>query len=263
MHPYLPVELVENIVEQVEDQNTLAACSLTCRTWASIAQSKYFSRIHFSPSLDKTTRFLEVIRESPHIALLPRSIRSYQWDVGDEDGRACLAQIASLLVNVSSLCLEGVRLGFHSSQKIVGAFPALQELQFYGCDIDLGALSSFFQSHPTLRTLSFHLGVVIQVNPDQELLPLVRLQHLRVFCTEDISRLIPLLIHHEAPLAPVELLGLDSLRPSDNANACTLLFGLRHTLRVLEIGASYFQDKLCSSDGTCVSINKFIPLTGL
>ena len=255
MHPYLPPELIEAIIEQVEDEKTVAAFSLTCRAWAPIAQSKYFRNLRFGPFPNDTSRFLELIRESPHIALLPRSIRSNQWDVRDEEDGIYLAQIAPLLPNVSDLSLEAMRLASCTSRKIVDGFPALQKLQIYACNVELHFLSLFFQSHPTLRTLSFHLGKVVQVNTYQELLPLRRLQHLRAIRLENISLLAPLLIHHGAPLAPIERLGLDL---NDDAGSCALIFGLRHTLHVLEIGASYFEDNPDTCDGPCISINSLL-----
>ena len=258
MYPYLPPELIQSIIEQVEDEKTLAACSLTCRAWAPVAQSRYFRNIRFGPSSNEATRFLELIRERPHIALLPRSIRSNQWD--EECDGIYFAQIAPLLPNVTHLSLEALHLMYHSSRKTVEAFPSLQELQFYGCTIGLPFLSSFFQSHPTLRTLSFHLGEVVRVNAYQELLPLRRLQHLHAFYTQNISLLAPLIFHHDAPLAPIRCLKLDL---SDNASTSTLLFGLRYTLNVLEIGASCFRDDLGTYNGTCNPITIFVELTGL
>lgn len=261
MKPYLPPELIESIFKHVEDEGTLAASSLTCRAWAPIAQSKYFRNIRFGPpSSNDASRFLKLIRESPHIALLPRSIRSNQWDQKGEGDSVCLAQIAPSLSNATDLSLEAVYLAYPSSWHIVEAFPSLQELRFFGCTVGLHFLSSVFQAHPTLHRLAFYVGTVVQVNTNQELLPLRQLQHLQLFNPQNISLLAPLLFHSEAPLAPIERL---SLCMSDSDSAYTLLFGLRHTLRVLEINASYFEDGLRTSNGTCDSIDFFINLTGL
>ena len=261
MNPYLPPELLEPIFEQVEDEGTLAACSLTCRAWAPIAQSKYFRNIRFGPPpSNDATRFLKLIRERPHIALLPRSIRSNQWDQRREGDSVCLAQIAPSLSNMTDLSLEALHLVYQFSRHIVEAFPSLQELRFVGCTVGLHFLSSIFQAHPTLHRLAFYMGTVVQANTNQELLPLRQLQHLQLFNPQNISLLVPLLFHPEAPLAPIERL---LLCMSDSDSTCTLLFGLRHTLHVLEINASYFQDGLCTSNGTCNSIDFFIKLTGL
>jgi len=262
MTPYLPPELIGDIIEQITDHKTLAACSLTCRAWAPIAQSKYFRDLQFGQSSDKPTRFLEVIRESPHIALLPRSIGSNQWDVGDDDDGISLAEIAPLLLNVSSLSLEAVHLACRSSRKIVGAFPSLRGLQLYSCTVELQALSAFFQSHRTLRALSFHLGD-IRSDLHREILPLRGLQDLGVLATKEISLLIPLLVDRETPLAPIECLDLHSLDPSDSVKVYTLLLGLRHTLCVLKIGVSYFHGYFSPYDGMWFHLNSYIGLTGL
>jgi hypothetical protein len=46
MRPYLPPELIETIIEQIEGEvrKTLAACSLV---WVPITQSKYFKDLGF------------------------------------------------------------------------------------------------------------------------------------------------------------------------------------------------------------------------
>jgi hypothetical protein len=271
MYPYLPLELIEAIIEEIECRETLAACCLVCRAWAPIAQSRYFGYLRFGSSPDKATRFLEVIRESPHIALFPRSIRSNQRGIHLAQIAPLLvnvssftlegvnlAQIAPLLLNLSSFTLEGVNLLYYSSQnaqRIAEAFPSLRELHLDHCTVNLHILSSFFQSHPTLRTLTFRSGQISpMIDQSQELLPLRRLQHLQFFGSMDISLLLPLLVDHETSLAPIERLGLSLLSKSDSAVACTLLFRLRHTLQTLEIDSPSFHDNHRKSDGMCFSM---------
>jgi len=255
MPPYLPPELIRNIVIQIECQKTLAACCLTCRAWAPIAQSEYFRDLCFGQSPIKTTRFFEVIRESPHIALLPRSISSSQWNGVSEDG-TYLAEIAPLLINVSSLYFISLYLAYHPSQdtrRLVQAFPSLRELYFVHCTIGLHTLSSFFQSHPILRTLSIFGGdVASTTDQHQGLLPLRQLQHLRLFNTTGHSPLIPLFVDCESPLASIEHLELVSRSKSDTTANHTLLFGLRHTLHVLEVNLTSLLEE--TDNGACISI---------
>jgi hypothetical protein len=70
------------------------------------------------------------------------------------------------------------------------------------------------------------------MDQNQELQPLTRLQPLRIVHTA----IYLLLVDHETPLAQIKRLELISLRSRDGAASSTLLFGLRHTLHVLEIG---------------------------
>jgi hypothetical protein len=266
MHPYLPPELIESIIEQITDRETLAVCSLICWAWAPIAQSKYFRNLHFGPSPDETVRFHEMLRESPHIALLPRSIESKQWDARDGDDRTYLARIAPLLINVSKLTLTSVYLPYYSSRdtrRTVEGFPSLRELRLLCCIVDLQSLSLFFQSHPTLCTLSLDTGKIIGTNYQyQELLPLKQLKHLQVLYTSNISLLVPLLVDHEIPLAQIEHLKLiiipleDELEEGDNA-VYTLLLGLRHILHVLEIGVPSLRADVNDHtlDSMCISSN--------
>jgi hypothetical protein len=260
MPPYLPPELIENTIERIEHQKTLAACSLVCRMWAPIAQSKYFRYLHFGPSPDEAIRFLQMIRESPHIALLPRSIRSSQWE-GEyiEDDRITLSQVAALLINVSTLYLANVYLPARSrssqnTRRLVEAFPRLRELGFHSCTVELHSFSLFFQSHPALHALSFHLGV-IWVGQPRDLPPFKGLRRLRISHITNISPVIPFLVDREAPLAPIDRLELVSLSRSESATVYKLLFGLRHILHILEIGSPHpdeIDDR--TLDGRSISI---------
>ena len=265
MLPYLPPELIDNIIEQIqiEDRETLAACSLTCRAWAPIAQSKYFRKLTFRLA---TPGFLRLIHASPHIALLPRWIwfSSSQW-VGDGRSReenTYFAQIAPFLINVQNLVFLSVSLPSWSSQdtlRIIEAFPSLQELHIYHSTVGLDFLSLFFQSHSTLRTLFLGLGTVISsMDRHQELLPLTPLQHLRVSNVKNLSLLTSLLVDHENPLAQIKRLELVSRSESYGAAACTLLFGLRHTLHVLEVDSRFLQVDLHTCDGMNISTMSLI-----
>ena len=232
MQPNLPPEVIEAIIEEIDDREQLAACSRICSAWTPFAQSKYFRHVR----IRRMAPFLERIRESPHIALLPRSL-SY---TGDEDGDGTyLAQIAPLLVNVSTLYLENVDL--ESSESIRGiteGFPSLQSLYLSVFALELHILSSFFQSHPALHTLSLDRGTITSTaNEHQELLSLRHLRHLLVTYPGFIPPLIPVLVDRETPLAQIERLTLSycSSDESHVAAISTLLFGLRHSLHVLEI----------------------------
>jgi len=255
---YLPPELIENIIDQINDGKTQAACSLTCRAWAPIAQSIYFRNLHLGSSSDEVTRFLEMIHGSPHIALLPRSIILFiESDrmSGVDDG-TYLAQLAPLLTNLLRLSICELSSSSPSVRRIAKAlFPSLRELHFTGCTAELHIISSFFQSHPTLRTLSFcGGGVTSKINQDQDLLPLRQLQHFDVSCWTDfpLSLLVPLLVNSAGPLAPIERLELVNLSGGDAASVCTLISGLRHILRVLRINPLWLQSKY---GGTSISLN--------
>jgi F-box-like len=260
MHPYLPPELLEIIIEQIKDRETLAACSLVCHAWAPIAQSKIFRNLSFGSSPVETTRFFKMIRKSPHIALLPRSIMSNRWDVIHGDNGIYLAQIAPLLINVSKLTLTAVRLSSYpspNSRRNVDGFPSLRELHFINCTVELRILSSLFQLHPTLGTLSLGLGTKISTaEQHQGPLPLRGLQHLHVSSLANTLPLLPLLIDGITPLARIKHLELIPLRPGDDA-VYTLLYGLRHVLQVLMIGLSWFAylDNGLTLDGMCIPIN--------
>ena len=184
-----------------------------------------------------------MVHQSPHIALLPRSVVSNRWVVGSEDDGPFLAQIAPLFIKVSTLYLVTGRLPDHSSQnfrRIAEGFPSLRHLSLDFCTTELHILSTLFHLHPTLRILSFYQGKISSMQQHRELLPLRRLQHLQVTSTTNIFSLIPLLVQDETPLARIERLELISFTRRDNVAACTLLYGLRHVLQVLKIGLSWF-----------------------
>ena len=143
MPPYLPPELIENIMGHIDDQKTLAACSLICRAWTPFAQSEFFRILHLGPSLDRTTTFLQMVHQSPHIALLPRTLISDHWVPRVVDDGTNLAQIAPVLIKVSKLSLVSISLldlPSHNLRTIVEGFPSLRQLFLDTCTIDVHVL---------------------------------------------------------------------------------------------------------------------------
>ena len=174
--PRLPQELIVVIIDQVDDQKTLKACSLVASSFVYLSQRLLFHTIDLdapilTPRKKAYTRFLRLLTLNPHLGTFVRSLRlgddsddfgfSRSWIIHAKN----LPQLFQLLPR-----LETFSLTFNSDEMNWKSIPA-----------DIHSAFGRLFCLPTLQAVSLEF---IRGFPSQLFFSLTRLKQLSLSCVE-------------------------------------------------------------------------------
>ncbi|KAK0194393.1 hypothetical protein F5146DRAFT_1035690 [Armillaria mellea] len=105
----VPMELVDNMFDELDTPADLFSCSVVCRNWHAFAQARLFSRIQLDssygkPPVNTVHKFYQLLSASPHIASHVREVTIY---VRALDRDAKIPWVLSRLSNLRSLKIRG------------------------------------------------------------------------------------------------------------------------------------------------------------
>ncbi|SJL10356.1 uncharacterized protein ARMOST_13742 [Armillaria ostoyae] len=105
----VPMELVDNMFDELDTPGDLFSCSVVCRNWHAFAQARLFSRIQLDssygkPPVNTVHKFYQLLSASPHIA---SHVREVTICVRALDRDAKIPWVLSRLSNLRSLKIRG------------------------------------------------------------------------------------------------------------------------------------------------------------
>lgn len=280
--PRLPIELIEAIIDELDDETTLRACALVSRTFVYRSQSHLFRTIDLDCNRRGTRkryhdRFHRLLRAKPHLGMYVRVLRLGDDSEDDFDGRRgddygegggffggngtnggwilrskTLPQTLQMLPR-----LEGFSLSFNS--EMINWKAIQPETR--------AAIGRLFRL-PTLQAVSLEF---ISDFPVQLLLSLIRLRYLGLSCVEvgsdtasstaitgaqNIGNILQQVASQgrwESRLESLYLRGTSSL--TNQAVSQSLALSTPATLRKLSVTPTF-------EEGFCDTISELINTTG-
>ncbi|KAJ7670919.1 hypothetical protein DFH06DRAFT_143388 [Mycena polygramma] len=137
----LPQELIDAIVEEVDDENDLPACSLAARAFVDPSQRRLFRSLSLRWDLgwDSLDRALAFLHQFPH--LVPH-VRDVSLDIPmDSKNQETLEAILRMLGNIEHLVIEGRGARWQQVTTALGfaiydilSMPSLQQLHIFRID---------------------------------------------------------------------------------------------------------------------------------
>ncbi|KAK0223845.1 hypothetical protein IW262DRAFT_1369626 [Armillaria fumosa] len=105
----VPMELVDNMFDELDTPADLFSCSVVCRNWHAFAQARLFSRIQLDssygkPPMNTVHKFYQLLSASPHIA---SHVREVTICVRALDCDAKIPWVLSRLSKLRSLKIRG------------------------------------------------------------------------------------------------------------------------------------------------------------
>jgi hypothetical protein len=173
----LPLELVDAILVNVPGSTDLSRCSLVCKDWRALGQSRLFKSISLRKA-SKNPQLLEILRTSSHI---PSAIRTIDlnfislgvvWKYMDvEELGELVSEILYRVSSPRSLVLRGpttdsritwseLPLGLQSSITKFMGLGTLEEIEIDGWafDVPIHQFFSMLATAPSLRRLRLRHG---------------------------------------------------------------------------------------------------------
>ncbi|KAF9254916.1 hypothetical protein L218DRAFT_992112 [Marasmius fiardii PR-910] len=185
--PVVPIELVEHIIDFCDHKATLEACSLACRSWSHVCQSRLFRRICVRPDFWGLRGPGE--RETRLVALNDRLcgfIEDIDFDLRKVENHLSSAQLEFLTwvnrklkgktkrlrkIQIRSQTIqyglgESANNGIQLASSISSSFSQITELNVQLDEEDLGCMIRFACSFPRLQVLSLACDGVF-IYPDE------------------------------------------------------------------------------------------------
>ncbi|KAK7683414.1 hypothetical protein QCA50_013677 [Cerrena zonata] len=162
--PDLPIEMHYKVMEHLDnDTKTLHACSMTNKTWLSIARTFTFREIALS-TYNVSARFHRLMRRNPDLGFYIRAIRLRPCEVYDGRKEETLrlhaylpADVAMTLRSVQKLSIEGIHVWSTDDFDILTMLPSVVELSMANCSFMPRELYPIINSLPGLRILRIRL----------------------------------------------------------------------------------------------------------
>jgi hypothetical protein len=155
----LPIELCELVIDRIDDDHTLRACSLACRTFLPASRRHLFYLVHLTDR-DTAERFLRIICSVPSPTSPCRYIRKLWLTEMRGDNlwiNKALPLLAEHLPDVTILVLEFLRwslLDSISRIAILSSFLKVKSLEMMFSKFELSEqMNQFISSFPSLVNL--------------------------------------------------------------------------------------------------------------